>query len=354
METTIKKTKIAESEKHISPENILKIGMGFWASKTVLTAVGLKLFTHLAEKPLTGREIKSKLNLHERSYLDFLDSLTALGFLNRESVGEDAVYYNTEETELFLDKNKPSYIGGMLEMCNTRLYKAWDTLEDGLRTGLPQNELKESNSKNQFYDFYSNPDALAEFQNAMAGLQAGAFISFVNQFDLSNYSTLCDVGGGNGAFSIHIAAKNPRIKCINFDLKEVETEAKKKIEKANLSDRIKTASGDFFSNPLPKADVIVMGNVLHDWNDDEKIQLIKKAYQALPDGGAFVCIENIIDNERKKNAFGLLMSLNMLVETRGGSDFTFNDFDSWVHMVGFKKTDWIQLAGPTSAAVAYK
>ena len=354
METSLKTPKAVEHEKHISPEHILQIGMGFWASKTVLTAVGLKLFTLLAKKPLTGREIKNYLKLHERSYLDFLDSLTALGLLNRESIGEDAVYYNTEETNIFLDRNKPSYIGGMLEMSNTRLYTFWGNLEESLHNGLPQNELKESNSKNQFYDFYSNPEALTEFQNAMASLQAGAFISFVNQFDFSNYSTLCDVGGGTGAFSIHVASKIPKIKCINFDLKAVESEAKKRIEKAGLSDRIKTASGDFFKDPLPQADVIVMGNVLHDWNDEEKIQLIKKAYQTLPDGGALVSIENIIDNERKKNAFGLLMSLNMLIETKGGRDYTFNDFDTWVHMVGFKKTDWIQLAGPSSAAVAYK
>jgi len=354
MESTVKTQNAEVGTKQLNPEHILKIGMGFWASKTVLTAVNFKLFTLLANKPHTADEIKNKLGLHERSYLDFLDALTALGFLERVGLGGSAVYSNTEETDFFLDRNKPTYLGGMLEMCNNRLYKSWDGLDEALQNGLPQNELKESNSENQFYDFYSNQESLSEFLRAMAGLQAGAFMSFVKQFDFSGYSSFCDIGGGSGAMCIQVALNNPKINCINFDLPAVESFAKQTIRNAGLSNRIKTASGDFFADRFPKSDVIAMGNVLHDWNNDEKFLLLRKAYDALPEGGALVCIENIIDNERNKNVFGLLMSLNMLIETRGGSDFTFNDFDEWAHRIGFSKTDWMQLAGPTSAAIAFK
>ena len=135
---------------------------------------------------------------------------------------------------------------------------------------------------------------------------------------------------------------------------QVQPIAKANINKFGLSDRITTKAGDFFKDALPKADVVVMGNILHDWNEEEKLALIKKAYDALPAGGAFVCIENIIDNERNKNVFGLLMSLNMLIETKGGFDFTFNDFNGWATKTGFKKTELIPLVGPTSAAIAYK
>jgi precorrin-6B methylase 2 len=351
--TTLVKEPAVKTEQ-LSPEHILKIGMGFWASKTVLAAVNFKVFTLLAQRPQSALEIKNHLGLHDRAYLDFLDALVALGFLERTGLGIDAIYSNTPETDFFLDKNKLSYLGGILEMSNNRLYRFWNNLEEGLKTGKPQNELKDSNSENQFYDLYSKPESLAEFQKAMSGLQMGAFIALAKEFDFSTYSTFCDVGGGNGSLCIQIALNNQHMVCTNFELPAVEEFAKSNIKNFNLSSRIKVHSGDFFEDELPKSDVIAMGNILHDWGEEEKLLLIKKAYDALPKGGAFICIENIIDNNRDRNVLGLLMSLNMLIETKKGFDFTFNDFDQWAHLTGFTRTEWVNLVGPTSAVIAYK
>ncbi len=120
------------TEKQVTPSKVMQIGMGFWASKTLLTAVNMELFTHLAKGELSGQDIKTKLGLHERGLYDFLDTLVALGFLNRSGLKETALYSNAEDTNLFLDKNKPSYVGGMLEMCNNRLYAYWNDFEEGL------------------------------------------------------------------------------------------------------------------------------------------------------------------------------------------------------------------------------
>ena len=354
METTARPAVRSDSATHVDPSHILQIGMGYWASKTLLTAVNFKLFTLLAQNPRNTEEIRQKLGLHKRSYHDFLDALVALGFLRRTGSDGDAVYFNTPETDFFLDRNKPSYIGGILEMSNNRLYKFWSDLDEGLKTGLPQNELKYSGAKTQFDDFYDNPDSLREFLRAMAGVQMGAFIGFAKQFDFSSYTTFLDAGGGNGSLCVQVALNQPHITCTNFDLPVVEPVAKETIARFELSPRIKTAAGDFFKTDLPKSDIIAMGNILHDWDEKDKLFLMKRAYDALPKGGAFVCIENIIDNNRSENAFGLLMSLNMLIESKSGFDFTFNDFDRWAHTVGFVKTEWLPLAGPTSAAIAYK
>ena len=352
--TTLPKTNGKAPAAHLNPDHILQIGMGFWASKTLLAAIKFKLFTVLAGGALPAKEIKNKLGIHERSLYDFLDALVALGYLQREGIYEKAVYSNMPETDFFLDKNKPSYLGGILEMCNNRLYRFWGDLEEGLITGKPQNELKHSNSQNQFEDFYSNPETLAEFMRAMAGIQMGAFMNFAKKFDFSTYKTLCDAGGANGSLSVQVALNQPHMRCISFDMAAVEPIAKATIEKFKLNDRIDVKAGDFFSDALPKADVIVMGNILHDWNEEEKLKLFKQAYDALPAGGAFAAIEAVIDDERKQNAFGLLMSLNMLIETRGGSDYTFREFTKWATQSGFKRTELIPLVGPTSAAVAYK
>ena len=337
-----------------SPEHIMQIGMGFWASKTLLAAIKFRIFTLLATESLSGAQLKTKLGLHERGLYDFLDTLVALGFLEREGLKETAIYSNTPDTDFFLDKNKPSYIGGILEMGNERLYQFWGSLEDGLITGEAQNEMKYSKSGNMFSDLYSNPDKLSEFLHAMAGVQMGAFMAFAQKFDFTKYKTLCDAGGSMAALSVQMAMNQPHIKCVSLDLPPVEALAKANINKFNLSDRVEARSGDFFADGIPHADIIVMGNILHDWNEEEKLALIKKAYDSLPKGGAFVCIENIIDNDRRKNAFGLMMSLNMLIETNGGFDFTFSDFEGWAKKVGFSETRLLPLAGPTSAAIAYK
>lgn len=340
-------------ENPIDPSKIMEVGLGFFASKTLLTAVNMELFTLLAKEPLSGKAIQTKLSLHQRGLYDFLDALVALGFLQRTGIKESSMYNNAPDTDLFLDKNKPTYVGGMLEMANNRLYPFWNDLEEGLKTGKPQNELK-TGEGSIFEKLYSNPEQLEEFLAAMAGIQMGSFIELATQFDFSNYSTLCDMGGAGGYLAAQVALHNSNMQCTTFDLPPVAPIAKRNIDKMGLSNRVTVVSGDFFQQDFPKADVITMGNILHDWSLVEKKELIQKAYQALPKGGALVTIENIIDDNRSVNAFGLFISLNMLIETEDGFDYTGADFKEWAMEAGFKKTTVMPLAGPASAAIAYK
>jgi hypothetical protein len=338
----------------LSPAGIMQVGMGFWPSKVLITAVNEGLFTHLAQKTMSLPEIKELFgwNCTNRNASDFLDTLVALKFLNRQGMGDSAVYSNTDETDFFLDSNKPSYMGGILEMANNRLFHFWANLDEGLKTGLPQNEIK--HGENLFDAIYKSPELLRGFINAMSGISLGNFKAFANKFDFSKYKTLCDIGGAGGMLSIQVATHNPQISCTSFDLPEVERVAKEVIERFHSSDKIKTATGDFFKDSFPPADIITMGMILHDWNEEKKCLLIKKAYDALPADGAFVAIENVIDKERSQNVFGLTMSLNMLIETGEGFDFTLDDFGKWTKEAGFKTVDLLHLAGPASAAIAYK
>lgn len=339
-----------------TPGNIMQIGLGFWASKTLLAAVKFQLFTILADKgKLSASQIKETLGLKctDRNVYDFLDTLTSFGFLQREGLLDSAVYSNGTDTNVFLDKKKPSYIGGILEMANNRLYPFWADLETGLLTGEPQNEVKRGDT-DMFAKLYESPERLKEFIGAMTGIQMGNFMAFAQHFDFSKYKTLTDAGGAGAMLSLMVAKHQPHMQCVSFDLPPVAPIAQDNIDHFSLSSRVKTVNGDFFKNDLPKADVVTMGNILHDWDEERKIILIKKAYEALPAGGAFVAIENVIDEQRKENSFGLMMSLNMLIETGKGFDYTFSDFTNWAKAVGFKSTMIIPLTGPTSAAIAYK
>jgi hypothetical protein len=337
----------------VDPSHIMQVGMGFWASKTVLSAVELEVFTKLGSDGMTGAQLAEAIGLHPRAIPDFPDALVALDLLDREGEGIDALYRNTEATAVFLDKTSPAYIGGLLEMCNARLYRFWGDLTDALKTGKPQNEIKHT-GKPMFDELYSDSDRLEQFMNAMAGISLGPFSALAEKFDFSRYKTLCDVGGATGQLSIIIANRHPHMHCTTFDLPIVEPIAKRAIAAAGLSDRVATARGDFFADSLPEADVITMGLILHDWNLERKMHLIKSAYDALPDGGAFIVIENLIDDTRRENAFGLLMSLNMLIEFGDAFDYTGADFAGWCKEAGFRDTEVLSLGGPASAGIAYK
>jgi hypothetical protein len=289
------------------------------------------------------------LGLHPRAARDFLDTLVALGFLERR----DGLYCNTPATGLYLDKRKPSYIGGILEMANHRLYGFWGRLTEALRTGKPQNETRDGGAP-VFEALYADPARLREFLAAMSGISRGAALAIAAKFPWKDYNTFVDVGTAQGDTAAQIALAHPHLTGTGFDLAEVGPIFEDYVAGLGLSGRLQFASGSFFTDPLPKADVVIMGHILHDWDLETKKMLIGKAYAALPHGGAFVVFEAIIDDDRSQNAFGLLMSLTMLIETPGGFDYTGADCQAWMRQAGFRETRVEHLAGPDSMVVGIK
>ena len=332
---------------------ILATAFSFWSSKVLLTAVEFDVFTLLARRPMTGDELGSQLGLHPRGIRDFFDALVAMKFLDRQGDDEAALYSNTPASALYLSRESSRYVGGILVMLNDRLFKFWHDLPAALRTGEPQNEVKHG-GKGIFEALYEELPRLEQFMGAMTGLSRINFEAFATAFDFSGFQTLCDVGGATGLLSIEVAKRHPHLHCISFDLPKVEPIAQRHIEAAGLSERVRTVSGNFFEDPLPRADIITMGMILHDWNLEKKMHLIRSAYEALPPNGALVAIEALIDDARRENLFGLLMSLNMLIEFGDAFDFSGADFMKWCRQVGFRRFEVIHLAGPTSAAIAYK
>jgi hypothetical protein len=332
-----------------TPEAILQTGLAFWPAKTLLSAIELGVFTELAKGPETLAGLTSRLGLHQRSARDFFDTLVALGFLTR--TGDR--YANTVDTDLFLDRTKKSYVGGILEMANARLYRFWGDLTEALKTGQPQNEVK-SGGPGMFETLYAEPARLKQFLEAMTGISRGANMGIARQFPWAGYRTYVDVGTAQGDLAAQIALANPHLTGQGFDLPEVGPIFTEYVTSLGLSSRLTFAAGSFFTDPLPKADVVLMGHILHDWDLSEKKMLIDKAYEALPKGGALVVYESIIDNDRSKNAFGLMMSLNMLIETPGGFDYTGADCEGWMKDAGFASTRTEHLIGPDSMVVGIK
>jgi SAM-dependent methyltransferase len=332
----------------VTPDAIMQLGFGYWGSKALLSAVELGLFTELAKGPLTTDDVRARLDLHERGARDFLDALVALGMLEREQ----GKYANTPATDLYLDRAKPTYVGGMLEMMSARLFRFWADLTEGLRTGAPQNEAKHGGDL--FDTLYSDPDRLKQFLSAMTGLSLGIAHALADKFPWSQYRSFVDVGAAQGGLPVVLAQAHTHLTGVGADLPVVGPIFERYVASHGLQDRLRFARLDFFNDPLPRADVVIMGHILHDWDLTTKKMLVGKAYDALPQGGAFIVFEALIDDDRRQNAFGLLMSLNMLIETRGGFDYTGADGADWMRAAGFRRTRVEHLSGPDSMVVGVK
>ena len=334
----------------VTPEGIMQLGWGFWGSKALLSAVELGVFTQLGGAPKSLEELTRSLKLHPRAARDFFDALVALGVLNRDEAG---AYANTAETALYLDRAKPSYVGGILEMANKRLYRFWDGLTEALQTGLPQNEAK-NGGEDLFAVIYSDPQILESFLRGMTGVSLPAAHAMAALFPWNEVKSFVDVGCAQGGATVAIAQAHPHLTGAGFDLPVVQPVFDAYVKENGLQDRVRFAAGDFFADPMPTADVIIMGHILHDWDLAQKRGLLAKAYAALPAGGRLIVYDAIIDDARRQNAFGLLMSLNMLIETNGGFDYTGADCIGWMREAGFRDAKVQPLVGPDSMVIGTK
>jgi hypothetical protein len=334
-----------------SPDQILQLGFAFWGSKVLLTACELALFTELAGESLDAKGLAKRLGLHPRGARDFFDALVTLGMLRRD----DDRYRNTPVTDHYLDRAKPTYIGGWLEMANARMYPFWGSLGEGLRTGLPQNESKgASESAARFSELYQDERRLRQFLRAMTGRVLPLGPIMARKFPWEKYRTVVDVGTAEGALPVQLALAHPHLSGGGFDLPPVGPLFDDYVALSGLSDRLRFYPGDFFAGPLPEADVLVMGNVLHVWPIEDRLMLLRKAYEALPTGGVVIVYEAFIDDERRERTDALLDSLHMMIMTRGGSNVTESECRAWILETGFREAYVEPLLGVESMAVGVK
>jgi hypothetical protein len=347
-ETTTSAAAIDAATPAPSPDALLQLGMAFWGSRTLLSAVELDLFTQLGNGARDADDLGAALGLHPRAARDFLDALVALKMLERD----DGLYRNTRDTAAFLDRAKPGYIGGLLKMAARRLYGFWGSLTDALRTGQPQNEAKQGGDP--FEAMYRDEAVLREFLHAMTGVSMGAAKAIATRFPWHLYGSFIDIGAAEGALAVEVARAHPHLQGGGFDLPPVAPIFEDYVAANGLASRVRFHAGDFFRQPCPTADVLVMGHILHDWNLETKRALLAKCYDALPTGGALIVYDAIIDDERRDNAFGLLMSLNMLIETPGGFDYTGAQCSEWMRDAGFSRVSIEPLVGGESMVIGIR
>lgn len=312
----------------LAPADIKRLGNAFCHAKLLLTACEIGLFADLARHGRsTTAEISQRLELAGRGAADFLDALTVLGLLTRTPAGYDL----TGAAREHLVPGGRSFLGGFLDRANQVLYPAWGNLAVALRTGRPQTPTASDGS---FAEMLADPVQRARYLAMMDGASGGIAPYLATAIDWSTVSTVTDVGGARGNLAASLVAAHPHLTATVFDLPAMGTSLAEHMTRLQPPNEVRFVGGDFFVDPMPSADVLIIGHVLHNWSPAQRETLIGRAYAALPAGGLLLIYDAMLDDEPTDLA-RLVVSLNMLLVTQGGSEYRASEGERWLRDAGF-------------------
>jgi 3-hydroxy-5-methyl-1-naphthoate 3-O-methyltransferase len=354
------KLKESLSSFSLSPDPIFQTLIGFWASKALMAAVELELFTKLSGgKQMTLNKLQKILGMEARPTGVFGSALASLGLLQvtkTEEDGED-LFANSPVSEMFLDKSKDSYMGDIITMFDKRLYKAWDKLVESLQTNKPVNAIDGGGAESIFDQAKSKQavEEIQKFTHAMYGVSISPAIQLPKVYDFSKHSRMMDIGGGSGIYAIQVVKANPHMIATVLDLEAVCQVAEQYIRSYNLEDKVKTKHLDFFKEDIPKGyDVVFLSLILHDYSEEKGIALLKKIYKCLANDGVVLISEWLLNDEKTGPAASALMGLNMIIETYGGKNYSYTEIVDMLKQAGFKRPERRSLAGPAEIVIGYK
>ena len=338
---------------NISPDPIFQMLTGFWVSKTLMSAVELDIFTKLEGKQASMKELQQMLEMESRPAEIFASALLSLGLIEQK----DGRLSNSAVASAFLNKNNPGYMGDIVRMFDERLYKGWDLLTWSLQNNKPVDAKKGGGGESLFDDAKQNKniDAIVKFTHAMHGVSIGPAMALVKTFDFSKCRKMMDIGGGSGVYAINVVKENPHMTATVLDLEPVCKVAQEYIDRYDLASRIKTQPLDFFKENLPNGhDVAFLSHILHDYDKEKGIALLKKIYDSLSETGVIIVSEWMLNDNRTGPVPSALMGLNMVVETNGGRNYSFEEIADMLKQAGFKNAEKRPLAGPAEIAIGYK
>ncbi|CAL9499737.1 methyltransferase [Streptomyces sp. enrichment culture] len=335
----------------LSPEPVHRVLMAYCGSKMLMSAVELDLFSVLAQDgPATEAELRRKLNLHPRFARHFLDSLVALELL--EAHGDR--YANSPVTDHFLDRGKPTCIGGFAEMTSDTFYPAWGRLTKALRTGQAQAPQPPDDADHLFrVNAKEQPDRVRRFMSSMDSHSTRIGEELAALIDWSDRTRFADLGGARGNLTAVIAKAHPHLRGICFDRPQSRPFFDEHIGRLGLADRVTFQAGDFFADPLPQADVLIYGHVLHDWGPDSRRILLERAHQALPEGGLLVIYDRMLDGS-PKDLSKLMYSMTFMLASAGGSEYSVDECRDWLTEAGFTQTSAQPLLHDHTVVIARK
>lgn len=295
------------------PKPVLDIIDGMRISKAVYAALELGVFDVLKENSLAIAECAEQLDCNPQALERLLDACTAAGLLEKR----DGRYCNTQLASVYISRSSPNTLAGYMLYANRIHWRLWEHLEDAVTEGSARWSQTFGEKENIFDHFFVTDAAKETFLAAMHGMGTLSSPAVAAAFDLSSHRIAADLGGATGHLVASICERYPSVRGIVFDLPRVIAVTRKRLSAAGLEDRVSVVEGDFFNDPLPEADLYCLGRIFHDWNEEKIRALLRKMHAALPEGGAILLAEVLLNDDKTGPLSGLLQSLNMLACTEG-------------------------------------
>ena len=328
---------------------VLTLMDGFRASKAVFTAVSLHVFDQLHQLPATCDELARALNCKADALERILGACTGLHLLRLD----EGRYHNLPVATRFLRIESPETLSGYILYSDRVSFRLWRHLEDAVREGKHRWQQEFGFTEGIFDHLFATETDKLTFLAGMNGHGLLSSPAVVAAFDLSRFRKMVDLGGATGHLVIAACRRYPALRATVFDLPTVTPTTRTYVEKAGLHERIHLQSGDFFSDPLPAADLYSVGRILHDWSEDKVRFLLQKICEHLPSGGGLLICERLLNEERNGPVSAYLQSLNMLLCTEG-KERSPSEYESLTRAAGFSSFEFRRTGQPVDAMLAIK
>ncbi|MFO0901152.1 MAG: class I SAM-dependent methyltransferase [Pirellulales bacterium] len=331
------------------PAIVLDLLEAFRRSKTMFAAVKLGVFDALAKGPQSLTALAAELHASADGLERLLDACVGLGLLERR----DGRYANTPDSEAYLCRHSPRRLTGYLNYSNDVMWKLWEHLDDAVREGTHRWTQVYGWDGPIFQNFFRDEAAKREFLLGMHGFGVISSPQIVAAFDLGRFRRLCDLGGATGHLAVAACERYPELRAVVFDLPEAVPLAQEMIAQTPVAKRIEVQAGDFFSDPLPEADLFALGRIVHDWSEEKALALLKRIHAALPAGGALLIAEKVLNDDKLGPRWAQMQSLNMLTCTEG-KERTLGEYRELLTQAGFSRVEGQRTTAPLDAVLATK
>jgi acetylserotonin N-methyltransferase len=321
----------------------------FRRSKTMFTAVSMGVFDILAAGPADLDSLAQQLKAQPGSLARLLDACAGLGFLRKQ----DGKYANEPVADVYLTTNSPRALIGYIRYSDAVLYRMWEHLDDAVREGSHRWRQTFDFDGPIFSHFFRTDESMRTFMRGMHGFGLLSSPAVAAAFDLSGFHRIVDLGGGTGHLVIAACERYPQLRGAIFDLPRVVELAREPVGESSAKDRIELLPGDFFTDALPAADLYTVCRILHDWNEEKIETLLRKIHTALPEGGALMVAERLLDDDKTGPSNAAMQSLNMLICTEG-RERNFAEYESLLRRAGFAKVEARRTGKPVDAVMAWK
>ena len=324
---------------------MLQFVTGFWMSRAVFALAKLGIPDQLQSGPKSVEELAQATETHAPSLYRLLRALASNGVVKTESDGRFAL---TPLSELLVTGAPGSVRSFIISELGQEHYPAWGNLMHSVKTG----EIAFDNhfGVDIWGYFAQNPEDAAFFNDSMSNMTAAVNEAIMSQYDFSPFNKIVDVGGGHGGLITSILKRNPQAQGVLFDAGIVIEGARPRLEAAGIADRCEAVSGDFFKAVPTGGDAYVMKWIIHDWEDEKAIAILKNCRSQMQPDGRLIIVDCVVP-ENDAPDFSKTFDINMMVMT-GGKERTAAEFEQLLTAAGFKLLRVIPTDLPTSIVEA--